>query len=159
MASQNIIAALSAKFASLTEANFPGAVRPAIYFDAAPPVNADGAQVSAESGYVVLTQEGERSVPLAFGQISNETVDVSWAIFYPSLGDCETTARVIRFNGGTAQQRAGLDHGTLPDLTAPPDLRDIVFLRQERGKEGIGKTGKLVHCIRVHHRICLTRSA
>lgn len=155
----SLLVAITDKFDTLTQSLFPGSVRPGIYFDKAPPVNASGAQVQpTTAGYVVFRDATEDFRPMAFGDVSNETVEIEWKIFYPSLGDCLTVANVIRFNGGVPSARAGFDHGTLPTFTPPPTLRDIVCVKGARQYAGIGKTSVRVHEVRMTHRFCFTRS-
>lgn len=150
--------AIIAKFNALTLGLFPGAVRPGVYFDVAPPVDANGVQLNAETGYVVFKHRGENNTPMAFGDVSNEVVEVEWLIFYASLANCNTVANILRFNGGVPSARAGFDHGTLPAFTPPPALRDIICIKGAREWAGIGKTSKNVHEVRMTHRFCFTRS-
>ncbi|AMV25529.1 hypothetical protein VT84_14115 [Gemmata sp. SH-PL17] len=158
MSTASLIGAMFAKFDSLTASNFPGGARPPRAFDEMPPTNSSGAQITAEDGYIVLREDSSRVEPMAFGRVTNEVHEMVWEIFYPSLGDCQTTAAAIRRNGGSASQKLGFDGGTLPDLIAPPVVRDIICTQEVPSREGHGKTGKLVHCVRVYHRVCLTRS-
>lgn len=158
MATTSITAAVLAKYDALTAALFPGGVRPGRAFDEMPSVDGAGNQISAESGYVVIKGISGPSQPLAFGRVTNESLEIVWEIYYPDLGDALKSASAIRFNGGSPHLKQGFDGGTLPDLTAPPTVRDIVYLGTEQTMAGHGKTNKLVHLVRVRHRICLTRS-
>lgn len=157
MSTPSLIGALLSKYAALDPTGFPGAALAPIAFAQMPQTNSAGAQLSAEDGYVVLKEDSGQSEPLAFGRTTNEKYDVTWEIFFVSLADCTAVAACIRFNGGTPAQRLGLDGGTLPDLTGAT-VRDIIHTQTVPTMEGHGKTGKLVHCVRVHHRVCLTRS-
>jgi hypothetical protein len=160
MATQSIIAAGITKFAALTAANFPGATRPALYFDEAPAVNASGTQIQpTAAGYCVLKDEGQDVLSLGFERQTNEVCQFVIEVYYPSLADVDTAVLAIKRNGGTAAQGNGFDFGTLSDLASPRGTFEIVRTREQRAFAGQGKTGVPVHVCRLSYRVVVQEAA
>lgn len=160
MATQSIIAASITKFDALTAANFPGASRPALYFDDAPVVNAAGAQVQpTTAGYCVLKDDGQDVLSLGFERQTNEVCNFVIEVYYPSLADVDTAVLAIKRNGGTTAQALGFDFGILSDLTSPRGTFEIVRTREQRAGASLGKTGVPVHVCRLSYRVAVQEAA
>lgn len=160
MPTQSIIDAALTKFDALTATNFPNSARPTIYFDQAPAVKADGSQLSVTSeGYVVLKDEGQEVVSFGFERQTNEVATFVLEVWYPSLADVDTAVLAIKRNGGTAADGNGFDFGTLSDLASPRGTFETIRVREQRGQEGRGKSGALVHFCRITYRVAVVEAA
>lgn len=160
MRTQSVIAAVQAKVAGLAVANFPGGVRPAVYFEEAPPVTTTGAQLHVDAtGYVVVRHRDTRSRSYSFDGSTREDTDLELEVFYPSLGDCRTAVNALRFNGGVPTNRYGLDYGTLPALDRNLRLLAVRPTGDRPGREQLGRTGQPVHSWTLSYRIEIVRLA
>lgn len=164
MNSQSVIVGVIEKFDALASVNFPSAVRPALYFDEAPVVNAAGAQVQPTTqGYCVLKDRGQTPSFLAFKTATSmptkEVAEFDIEVYYPSLGDCDQAALAVKRNGGTTLQRLGFDTGSLRTLISPRSRLVIRRTREQRGHGGLGKTGVPVHFVRLSYRVEIIEDA
>jgi hypothetical protein len=160
VATQSIIAAVLEKYDSgLSAAHFPSAAKPPVYFDEAPAVDAAGAQLDAEGGFVVLRDEGQDVQSLGFERQTLEVAAFVLEVYYPSLANVDAAVLAIKRNGGTAAQAQGFDFGTLVDLTSPRGTFEIVRTKEQRSKAGVGKTGKRVHVCKLSYRVVVQEAA
>lgn len=130
---------MQAKIAAISAGDFPGDVRPAVYFGEAPQVTGSGGQVQPTTqGYCVLRHNGTRSRALAFGPppVTRDDVGLEIEAYYPTLEDALSAVNVIR---------AALDYGTLPDLDSSLQLKAIRPRSDQPQQAGLGKTGAVVH--------------
>lgn len=149
MSTSSIIVAVQSKYASLTASLFPDSARPALYFDSAPLV--DGVQVYPP--YVVLKDLGLTPTYLEFERTTLEVNNFAFEIYYPELGDCDTTGNAIKLNGGTRNTALGFDFGELPELGAPRESYQVLRTQEMRSLAGYGKTGPRVHLLRLEYRV------
>lgn len=160
MPTQSIIRACQLKFAALTAGNFPGGVRPELYFHEAPQTTGAGAQVQASSqGYVVLRDKGQDVVIQSFRLETREVATFDFEVYYPALADVDAAVLAIKRNGGTTADRLGFDFGSLSDLASPRGTFVIRRTREQREQAGLGKDGKPVHLCRVSYRVEILEDA
>lgn len=159
MPSQSLIAAIQAKWSSLTASGFPSSTIPDLYFDEAPQVNSAGSQVQpTTAGYAVVKDNGHNVNAIAFGVVAREVAKLDFEIYYPSLGDCLTAALAVQLNGGSESSRQGFDYGRLPAILPPLVLLAIRPRLSQAGKAGLGKTGVPVHMWRLGYDFEFTRA-
>ena len=116
MASGTVIAAVIAKYGTLSAANFPDASRPSIWLDEAP--QQDGAGAQLKTPYTIIRDEsndpewtfGTNGTP---GQ--NALLDEGFRleVYYTSLANCNAAMAAILWNGAIPNARAGLAFATL----------------------------------------------
>lgn len=143
----SVVSAVIDKFNALTAANFPGASRPPIYLDDAPPTDGSGDQKRVP--YAVLT-DGGVTPGLVFdsGPIT-ESGSFTLTLYYGGatpLAHADAAAEAVKYNGGTLQARAGFDLGS---LTLPAGYTKLALIRtgERRFYAGVGRAGERVHAV------------
>lgn len=130
------VAAVMNKYKSFT---FATSDQARIWFDEKP--NTNGAPTSITPPYAVLEDKGTSFV-YTFEYVPTETTKIDLTLYANSLADVDAMIDVVRFNGGTPQQRLGLDNTTSLVLTngrynISVSLSNIVrSLESQRGVTG-----------------------
>lgn len=115
MASGSTIAAVIAKYETLTAGNFPSSSRPPIWLDEAPQSGTAGAQ--QRPPFVIIEDLGGRYDWTTESE-GVENGSFKLTTYYNSLADADMAMSAILWNGAAPNSRQGIAFMTL-DLTAP----------------------------------------
>lgn len=130
------VAAVISKYKSFTFATSDHA---RIWFHEKP--NTDGTPTAIAPPYSVIKDKGT-SFSYTFEYVPIETTKIDLELYTNSLADVDAMIDVVRFNGGTPQQKLGLDNTTSLVLTngrynIEVGLKNIVrSLESQRGVTG-----------------------
>lgn len=146
------VAAVIQKYEALTAANFPGGVRPPIFFGGVPVVSGTS---STELPWVNLVHKGTR-VETGLGPDPILVCRFILGAYAITLADVEAIARAIRWNGQAPSQCAGFDFAasitvagyTYMPYSCQPDGDEI----EGREKE-LSKDQRFVHTTTLPYRL------
>lgn len=129
MASGSVIAAVVAKYETLTAANFPGASRPSIWLDEAPQEDGSGGQLRPPW---VIVRDGGGVPRWDTGQNARVVSKFTLEVYANTLADADTIMAAILWNGSAPSVKAGLAFATL--ILAAPSYAEAsaVYPRGDR---------------------------